>query len=104
MSGVTTRRQLIGGSRAATWATVRCMSRARIAVLKVVTKRLSGWHLESKGHLVPAVSTIRRILHTAGLIEPEPRKRPRSSYHRFVAAQPNERWLLVQCCRQRSPS
>lgn len=51
-----------------------------------------GWHLENDGHLVPAVSTIRRILHTAGLITPEPRKRPRSSYRRFVAAQPNECW------------
>ncbi len=51
-----------------------------------------GWHLENEGHLVPAVSTIRRILHAAGLISPEPRKRPRSSYRRFAAAQPNECW------------
>lgn len=51
-----------------------------------------GWHLHNEGRSVPAVSTIRRILHAAGLIEPEPRKRPRSSYLRFVAAQPNECW------------
>jgi transposase InsO family protein len=51
-----------------------------------------AWHLEQEGHRPPAVSTIRRILHAQGLIEPEPRKRPRSSYRSFVAAQPNECW------------
>jgi len=51
-----------------------------------------AWHLEQEGHRPPSTSTIRRILHTAGLITPEPRKRPRSSYRRFVAAQPNECW------------
>jgi transposase InsO family protein len=51
-----------------------------------------AWHLEQEGHQPPSTSTIRRILHTAGLVVPEPRKRPRSSYHHFVAAQPNECW------------
>ena len=51
-----------------------------------------AWHLERDGHRPPSTSTIRRILHAAGLVVPEPRKRPRSSYHRFVAAQPNECW------------
>ncbi|QUW19853.1 helix-turn-helix domain-containing protein [Agrococcus sp. Marseille-Q4369] len=51
-----------------------------------------GWHLEREGHLAPSTSTIRRILHEAGLITPEPRKRPRSSWIRFEAAQPNETW------------
>lgn len=51
-----------------------------------------AWHLEREGLRVPSTSTIRRILHTAGLITPEPRKRPRSSYIRFQAAQPNETW------------
>src|SRR5689334_4113052 len=36
-----------------------------------------AWHLERDGHRAPSTSTIRRILHTAGLIKPEPRKRPR---------------------------
>ena len=48
--------------------------------------------LDKAGLPVPSTSTIRRILHTAGLITPEPRKRPRSSYLRFEAAQPNECW------------
>lgn len=51
-----------------------------------------AWHLEREGLAAPSASTIRRILHGAGLIRPEPRKRPRSSYARFEAAQPNELW------------
>jgi len=51
-----------------------------------------AWHLAQDGHRAPSTSTIRRILHQAGLIAPEPRKRPRSSYARFEAAQPNEMW------------
>jgi transposase InsO family protein len=51
-----------------------------------------AWHLEREGHQAPSTSTIRRILHAAGLIAAEPRKRPRSSYTRFEAAQPNETW------------
>lgn len=51
-----------------------------------------AWHLEQEALRPPSTSTIRRILHTAGLITPEPRKRPKSSYLRFEAAQPNETW------------
>ena len=51
-----------------------------------------AWHLQREGLRVPSTSTIRRILSRAGLITPEPRKRPRSSYTRFEAAQPNETW------------
>jgi transposase InsO family protein len=51
-----------------------------------------AWHLEQEGLHVPSTSTIRRILHSAGLVTPEPRKRPRASYIRFEAAQPNETW------------
>ena len=50
------------------------------------------WHLEREGLRAPSTSTIRRILHAAGLITPQPRKRPRSSYTRFEMAQPNEMW------------
>ncbi|MFV0287795.1 MAG: helix-turn-helix domain-containing protein [Demequina sp.] len=51
-----------------------------------------AWHLTREGLHAPSTSTIRRILHAAGLITPEPRKRPRSSYVRFEASQPNETW------------
>jgi transposase-like protein len=50
------------------------------------------WHLGRAGLPGPSPSTIRRILHAAGLITPQPRKRPRSSYMRFEMAQSNEMW------------
>ena len=51
-----------------------------------------AWHLEREGLPVPSSSTIRRVLRAAGLVVPEPRKRPRSSWIRFEAAEPNEVW------------
>src|SRR5690606_7201023 len=32
-----------------------------------------AWHLEQEGHRSPSTSTIRRILHAAGLVTPQPR-------------------------------
>jgi transposase InsO family protein len=49
-------------------------------------------HLAHQGLTIPSTATIRRILHHHGLITPQPRKRPKSSYHRFAADQPNECW------------
>ncbi len=52
-----------------------------------------AWHLATEGiDPSPAVSTIRRIITAAGLVHPEPRKRPRASLRRFAAEQPNETW------------
>lgn len=48
--------------------------------------------LRLAGKKPPAISTIRRILHKHQLIVPQPKKRPRNSYIRFEAAQPNETW------------
>jgi Integrase core domain len=42
--------------------------------------------------VVPAVSTIWRILSRRGFVDPQPQKRPRSSWRTFCADQPNERW------------
>ncbi len=39
-----------------------------------------------------SVATIARHLHRLGLVVPEPKKRPKSSYLRFEAEQPNECW------------
>jgi transposase InsO family protein len=50
-----------------------------------------AWHLQAVGVTV-STSTIRRRLVTAGLVTPEPSKRPRSSYLRFEADLPNECW------------
>lgn len=51
-----------------------------------------AWHLHREGMPAPSTSTIRRILHSQGLIVPEPRKRPKSSYIRFEADLPNGCW------------
>ena len=51
-----------------------------------------AWHLEHHHQLTVAHSTIWRTLKRAGLIIPEPKKRPKSSYIRFQADQPNETW------------
>ena len=50
------------------------------------------WHLEQHHATRVSRSTVRRVLLAEGLIAPEPRKRPRSSYIRFQAEQPNETW------------
>src|SRR3990170_4937825 len=39
---------------------------------------------------VPSARTIHRVLHRQGMVEPEPRKRPRSSYRRFVFPAPDD--------------
>jgi transposase InsO family protein len=49
-------------------------------------------HLLRTHPTAPAVSTIWRILTARGFVTPQPHKRPKSSYVRFEAAQPNERW------------
>ncbi len=49
-------------------------------------------HLRARRADVPATSTIWRILRRHGLVTPQPQKRPRSSFVRFEAALPNERW------------
>jgi transposase InsO family protein len=49
-------------------------------------------HLHRRHGTAPAVSTIWRILTTRGFVVAQPHKRPKSSYLRFAAEQPNERW------------
>ena len=51
-----------------------------------------GWHLEHHHSTVVSRATISRYLAKAGLVVPEPKKRPKSSYTRFAAAMPNETW------------
>src|SRR5664280_254148 len=50
------------------------------------------WHLEHFHRVSVSSSTISRHLSAAGLVVPQPHKRPRSSYLRFEAEQPNECW------------
>ena len=51
-----------------------------------------AFHLRTQTGSAPAVSTIHKILRRRGFITAQPRKRPRSSYIRFQAEQPNECW------------
>jgi len=51
-----------------------------------------GWHLARHHGAVVSRSTISRHLAKAGLVTPEPRKRPKSSYVRFEATMPNQTW------------
>jgi putative transposase len=47
-----------------------------------------GW--AGRGWRVPHRSTVNKILKRAGLVRPEPRKRPRSSFRRFAYARPRD--------------
>jgi transposase len=53
-----------------------------------------AFELQQRHGTSPAVSTIWRVLSARGLVTPQPHKRPKSSYLRFAAEQPNERWQL----------
>jgi len=50
------------------------------------------WHLDHHHQITVSAATVSRYLTRAGLVVPEPRKRPKSSYLRFQAGQPNECW------------
>jgi transposase InsO family protein len=50
------------------------------------------WHLRHRHAITLSRATINRILVRAGAVTPDPAKRPKSSYIRFAAEQPNETW------------
>lgn len=55
------------------------------------------WHLGRKKDLaarVPSVAGVHRVLTRCGLVVAQPSKRPKSSWNRFEAAAPNERWQI----------
>ena len=47
-----------------------------------------------EGHRPPAWRTIHRVLVRAGLVEPEPKKRPRSSWRRYEFPAPDDCWQI----------
>jgi transposase InsO family protein len=51
-----------------------------------------AWHLERHHQVQVSAATVARYLARHGLVVPEPKKRPKSSYIRFAAEQPNECW------------
>jgi transposase InsO family protein len=50
------------------------------------------WHMRHHHQVTVSAATVSRYLTGAGLVIPEPAKRPKSSYLRFAADLPNECW------------
>ena len=53
-----------------------------------------AWHLAEQHQLTVSEATIWRICKCAGLITPEPKKKPKAAYICFAAEQPNEMWQV----------
>ena len=79
----------------------RAISEATVMLITRLRKDLAGqgldagpdtiaWHLEHHHQVRVSPATVARYLARGGLVTPEPRKRPRSSYLRFEAELPNE--------------
>lgn len=51
-----------------------------------------AYHLRQVHGTAPAPATVWRILQRRGFVTPQPQKRPKSSFIRFEADLPNERW------------
>ena len=51
-----------------------------------------AWHLRHHHGVIVSTPSIIRHLRAAGLVTPAPKKRPKTSYIRFAADLPNERW------------
>ena len=51
-----------------------------------------AWHLAQHHRISVSIASVGRYLTRAGLVTPDPAKRPRSSYIRFQADLPNECW------------
>lgn len=53
------------------------------------------WHLgRRQDGAVPSIATVHRVLVRRGVVEAAPRKRPKTSWKRFEAPAPNERWQI----------
>ena len=84
----------------------RAIPDATVSLITGLRKELAGqgldagpqtiaWHLEHHHQVKVSPATVSRYLTRAGLVTPEPAKRPRSSYIRFAAELPNECWQAV---------
>jgi transposase InsO family protein len=51
-----------------------------------------AWHLAEHHQLQVSVASIWRTVKRAGLVTPEPKKKPKAAYVRFEAEQPNQMW------------
>jgi transposase InsO family protein len=81
----------------------RAVPQAVVELITWLRKELAGagldagpdtiaWHLAHHHQVKVSPATVSRYLARAGLVAPEPRKRPRSSYLRFAAQLPSECW------------
>jgi transposase InsO family protein len=57
-----------------------------------------AWHLQHHHQVKVSAATVSRYLSRAGLVTPNPAKRPKSSCIRFEAAMPNECWQSDFTC------
>jgi transposase InsO family protein len=84
-------------------ASPTALSEATVQLIVTLRKQLAesgldagpetiGWHLEHRHQITISVSTIARTLTRQSLVEPQPKKRPKTSYIRFQATMPNECW------------
>jgi transposase InsO family protein len=53
-----------------------------------------AYQLARRGHLVPSVATIHRVLVRRGMVTPQPRKRPHAAWRRFEWPRPNDAWQI----------
>jgi transposase InsO family protein len=74
-----------------------------VELIVALRKELSGrgldagphticWHLRHRHQVSVSAATVSRYLTAAGLVTPDPKKRPKSSCLRFAAELPNECW------------
>jgi transposase len=81
----------------------RAIPEAAVSLITGLRKDLAGrgldagphtiaWHLAHHHSIRVSAATVSRYLARAGLVTPDPRKRPKSSYLRFAAQLPNECW------------
>jgi transposase InsO family protein len=79
------------------------ISDATVELIVALRKELAGqgldagpdticWHLQHHHRIKVSPATVSRYLMRAGLVIPEPKKRPKSSRIRFAAELPNECW------------
>jgi transposase InsO family protein len=79
------------------------ISDATVELIIKLRKELSGqgldagpdticWHLDHHHQVRVSAATVSRYLTRHGLVTPEPRKRPKSSWIRFAAELPNQLW------------
>jgi putative transposase len=60
------------------------------AILAALAETAAGEGWAERGWRVPHRSTVNKILSRAGLVTPQPAKRPRSSFRRFAYARPRD--------------